>query len=719
MSGDFVRPEDIDSIQARLWSAADDLRANSGLASNEYFMPVMGILFLRHAHHRYLAVKPEIEATLPSRGGKQRALTKEDFSSAAAIFLQPHAQYDNLVALPDSTDRAKAIIEAMESIESDYEGLKGVLPKAEFNELGNDVIGSLLRKLNPSELKDAEGDVFGRIYEYFLTNFAGDKAHDGGEFFTPISLVSLIANVIEVDSGIILDPACGSGGMFVQSARLVEQTGASPSEKLTFIGMEKNATTIRLAKMNLAVHGLEGDIQQANTYYEDPHKLVGKADGLMANPPFNVDEIDASKIKTDKRLAFGLPGVSKGTKLNPEKKGKVTEQGGNYVWISYFHSYLKSGKGRGGFVMPSSASGAGGTEATIRKKLIETGDVVAIVTIRSGFFYTRTVPCELWFIDRGKSKDKRDKVLMIDARDINRKVTRTVYDFSPEQERNLLSIVWLYRGQTERFLELLADYCQRCINEALSLTVEFDSGNTPFSTMATVVEDCMALVKPFIDSLQDDSKLSEDFANLLTLHDEIKAMYVDFKHLSENLAKDFAENDLSNETLSEAVTDLSELANLAENLVSRQRSNNRELSIIVNSCRKSHDAKNSDLWSDSKISNTLAAANDAFESIRYTLNGEWSGVHYFWRMANWLTSNFPEAELHDVGGLVKLVEKSEIEANKWKLTPGYYVGVSPIEDEGLDFQLAMREIHTELADLNKQAEELASTIQSNFEELGT
>ena len=229
----------------------------------------------------------------------------------------------------------------------------------------------------------------------------------------------------------------------------------------------------------------------------------------------------------------------------------------------------------------------------------------------------------------------------------------------------------------------------------------------------------MALVKPFIDSLHDDSKLSEDFANLLTLHDEIKPMYVDFKHLSENLAKDFAENDLSNETLSEAVTDLSELANLAENLVSRQRSNNRELSIIVNSCKKSHDAKNSDLWSDSKISKTLAAANDAFESIRYTLNGEWSGVHYFWRMANWLTSNFPEAELHDVDGLVKLVEKSEIEANKWKLTPAYYVGVSPIEDDGLDFQMAMREIHTELADLNKQAEELASTIQSNFEELGT
>ena len=279
----------------------------------------------------------------------------------------------------------------MESIEADYESLRGALPKSEYQELDNTVLGQLLRTLNPEELKHVSGDVFGRIYEYFLTQFADEKAHDGGEFFTPVSLVSLIANIIEPTSGKVLDPACGSGGMFVQSARVVERRHENPTEKLTFYGLEKNATTIRLAKMNLAVHGLEGNIQQAITYYDDPHELRHKADYVMANPPFNVDEIDADRVGNDPRLPFGLPGVN--------KKGKVSN--GNYVWISYFYSYLKE-QGRAGFVMSSQASSAGRDEARVRQKLVETGDMDIMVAIRSNFFYTRTVPCELWFIDRDK-----------------------------------------------------------------------------------------------------------------------------------------------------------------------------------------------------------------------------------------------------------------------------------------------------------------------------
>jgi type I restriction enzyme M protein len=320
-------------------------------------------------------VKEQIEPNLPSRGGKTRALTKEDFSQRSAIFLRPEAQFDHLVALPDSVDRARAIIEAMESIEADYENLRGTLPKGEYQELDNQVLGQLLRTLNPEELNRVKGDVFGRIYEYFLTQFADQGAHDGGEFFTPISIVSLIAHVLDPVKGTVLDPACGSGGMFVQSARIVEEHGDSPTERLTFRGLEKNATTIRLAKMNLAVHGLEGDIQKAITYYEDPHELVGKADYVMANPPFNVDEIDADKVKSDPRLPFGLPGVN--------KKDKVSN--GNYVWISYFYSYL-SDKGRAGFVMSSQASSAGGGEAKVRQKLVETGDVDLMIAIRSNFF---------------------------------------------------------------------------------------------------------------------------------------------------------------------------------------------------------------------------------------------------------------------------------------------------------------------------------------------
>jgi len=446
--------EHIEAIEKRLWNAADTLRANSNYASNEYFLPVMGLIFLRHAYSRFLAVKDAIEANLPTRGGKTRALSKEDFSQKSAIFLQPKAQFDTLVALTDSDDRAKAVIEAMESIEGDYENLRGVLPKSEYQELDNSVLGQLLRTLNPDELKRVSGDVFGRIYEYFLTQFADQKAHDGGEFFTPVSLVSLIANVLEPEGGTVLDPACGSGGMFVQSARFVERHDENPIDKLTFYGLEKNATTIRLAKMNLAVHGLEGDIQRAITYYEDPHELLGKADFVMANPPFNVDEIDADKVKKDPRLPFGLPGAN--------KKGKVSS--GNYVWISYFYSYLND-HGRAGFVMSSQASSAGRDEAKVRQKLVETGDVDVMIAIRSNFFYTRTVPCELWFLNRNKPEEHRDKVLMIDARNIYRKVTRKIYDFSPEQEQNLLAIVWLYRGHTEKYLDLVASTCRRMHDE--------------------------------------------------------------------------------------------------------------------------------------------------------------------------------------------------------------------------------------------------------------
>ncbi|MDD2999238.1 MAG: class I SAM-dependent DNA methyltransferase, partial [Candidatus Riflebacteria bacterium] len=282
--------ENIEAIEKRLWSAADTLRSNSSYASNEYFLPVMGLIFLRHAYSRFLKVKDEIQLSLPSRGGRTRALTKEDFSQKGAIFLQEKAQFDNLVALSDADDRAEAVIQAMESIEHDYSNLKDQLPKSEYRELDNEVLGQLLRTLNPEELKHASGDIFGRIYEYFLTGFADLKAHDGGEFFTPISLVQLIANVIEPDHGKVLDPACGSGGMFVQSAHFVERMKKNPGKTLTFYGMEKNPTTIRLAKMNLAVHGLEGNIQKAITYYEDPHEgLWGNADYVMANPPFNVD----------------------------------------------------------------------------------------------------------------------------------------------------------------------------------------------------------------------------------------------------------------------------------------------------------------------------------------------------------------------------------------------------------------------------------------------
>lgn len=711
--------EHIEAIEKRLWTAADTLRANSAYASNEYFLPVMGLVFLRHAYSRYLLVKSEVEANLPKRGGKTRALTKEDFSQKSAIFLQPTAQFDYLVGLPDSEDRAKAIIEAMESIEADYKNLGGVLPKNEYQELDNDVIGQLLRTLNPDELKKVSGDVFGRIYEYFLTQFADQKAHDGGEFFTPISLVSLIAHVLDPERGTVLDPACGSGGMFVQSARTVEEHGQNPTERLTFRGLEKNATTIRLAKMNLAVHGLEGDIQKAITYYEDPHELIGKADYVMANPPFNVDEIDADKVKTDPRLPFGLPGVSKGTgpKGNKAKSRKGKVANGNYVWISYFYSYLNE-SGRAGFVMSSQASSAGRDEAKVRQKLIETGDVDIMIAIRSNFFYTRTVPCELWFLNRDKPKNHRDKVLMIDARNIYRKVTRKIYDFSPEQEQNILAIVALYRGQIQKYLSLVSAYCERVLTEAANCfrTSDENGGKlTPLPDFESSVGSILEKIQTFIKTLNKRDAHAGVWAELHTAT-EVFDLDVDaFKQEISQQQKIWKKQRTSNGALKKAVDRLAKLAESSRNLVKQTDLLFKLGSRLIETCENECNAHESDMWSKKDITRALKAADKA----RTRSVEQLKLVRYFWRQACWLTERFPEAKLSDVEGLTKLVDHSEIEANDWSLTPGRYVGVAPeLEDKDFDFEEAIREIHVELEDLNTEAVELATTIQKNFVELG-
>jgi len=699
--------EHIEAIEKRLWSAADTLRANSNYASNEYFLPVMGLVFLRHAYSRFLGVKDVIEAGLPTRGGKTRPLTKEDFSQKSAIFLQPKALFDTLVALPDSADRAKAIIDAMESIEADYENLRGVLPKSEYQELDNAVLGQLLRTLNPEELKHVSGDVFGRIYEYFLTQFADQKAHDGGEFFTPVSLVSLIANVIEPTSGTVLDPACGSGGMFVQSARVVERRHENPIEKLTFYGLEKNATTIRLAKMNLAVHGLEGDIQKAITYYEDPHELLRKADFVMANPPFNVDEIDADKVKSDPRLPFGLPGVN--------KKGKVSN--GNYVWISYFYSYLNE-QGRAGFVMSSQASSAGRDEAKVRQKLVETGDMDVMVAIRSNFFYTRTVPCELWFFNRAKPEPHRDKVLMIDARNIYRKVTRKIYDFSPEQEQNLLAIVWLYRGETGRYLDLVSGYCQRMLAEgAACFTMKDDNGETvePLPDFIGALVTLRSSVEPFLKTLAKDAAHIEP---LKELDDAIPLFNADAEAFQKNVCEQQAawgQQKTTNGELKKAVDRLATLAETSRDLVKQTDLLYKLACRLIESCENDCEARDNDAWANRDITRARKTADE----VRALAVEQLKQVRYFWKQGHWLTERFPEAMLCDVEGLVKLVDRAEIEANDWSLTPGRYVGVAPEEeDEDFDFEEALRNIHVELEDLNAEAVQLAATIKKNFEVLG-
>jgi type I restriction enzyme M protein len=694
--------ENIEAIEKRLWNAADTLRANSNYASNEYFLPVMGLIFLRHAYSRFLLVKGSIEAGLPKRDGITRELTKEDFSQKSSIFLRPIAQFDYLVALKDGDDRAKALIDAMESIEADYETLRGVLPKSEYQELDNTVLGQLLRTLNPEELKRTSGDIFGRIYEYFLTQFADQKAHDGGEFFTPVSLVSLIANVLEPEGGIVLDPACGSGGMFVQSAHFVERKNANPAERLTFYGLEKNATTIRLAKMNLAVHGLEGDIQKAITYYEDPHELVGKADFVMANPPFNVDEVDADKVKNDPRLPFALPGTN--------KNGKVSN--GNYLWISYFYSYLNE-KGRAGFVMSSQASSAGRDEAKVRQKLIETGAVEAMIAIRSNFFYTRTVPCELWFLNRDKPEQHKNKVLMIDARNVYRKVTRKIYDFSPEQLQNLLSIFWLYRSEEGRFLDLVAGYLTRTLAEARAC-FKADDGQ-PLPDYVKSLDILYNLLKPFLDSAPSVDSVTFVLKEFTETLGTFKRDVESFRSAAEKATADWEKQTAPNAAAEVKETEqLASLTETSRDLIKDADLLHKLASRLIDLCETDMNARENDLWQNREIAKARKTADESRQVAAEALKQ----VRHFHRQAIWLTERFPEGKLRDVPGLVKLVDVSEMD-DEYSLTPGRYVGVAPEEvDEDFDFEATLHDIHVELQGLNAEAAELAEKIAKNFEELG-
>jgi type I restriction enzyme M protein len=697
--------ERIEAIEARLWRAADLLRAGSELASNEYFMPVMGLIFLRHAYSRFLAVKPVIEKSLPSRHGVTRSLTKEDFSQKGSIFLRPEAQFDYFITKANDPKLPEIVVHAMETIEDDYTGLKGVLPKQEYQSIPADLLGDLIRTLNPEELKTATGDVFGRIYEYFLTKFADLKAHDGGEFFTPISLVQFIANVLEPAKGTVLDPACGSGGMFVQSARIVEQHHQNPSERLTFRGYEKNKTTVNLAKMNLAVHGLEGDIQQNITYYDDPLNLLHKCDYVMANPPFNVDEVDAGRIANDPRLPFGLPGVTtaKGKK-NGDEKGKGRVQNGNYLWIQYFYSYL-SDTGRAGFVMSSQSSSAGRDEAKVRQSLVKSGHVDIMVAIRSNFFYTRTVPCELWFLNKAKPAEHRDKVLMLDARGVYRKVTRKIYDFSPEQLQNLLSIVWLYRGQPERFRALVASYLNRTRTEA----IEVPTLVAAFEKTSAALE---KLTQPFLKTMAHDAghaaPLEEFRAAAGDFRTDAKALLVALKALPAAEASDEAKQlRKKTESASPTAEKTRELSKQADHLFKLAER-------LLEVCEKSLDAKASDDWKNKDVNR----ARKELDEARHALVEELLLVRYFHRQAVWLTERFPEGKLVDVLGLVKLVDKAKIEKEDWSLTPGRYVGVAPEEvDEDFDFEETMRDLHLELEGLNEEAAELARTIAKNFEVL--
>ena len=601
----------IRKLETELWESADLLRAGSKLTSNQYCMPVLGLIFLRYAYSRFKLVEAEILKDRPVRNGQVLPVEKSDFASRSALFLPKEAQYAYLVDLPENiaaaglTNRSGQVMNslgevvnnAMELVEEQSEHLAGVLPK-DYTIFSDGLLAELLRIFNNSALDDVGGDVIGRIYEYFLNKFAKNIAQDDGVFFTPKSLVKMIVNILEPKEGILLDPACGSGGMFVQTGYFVERAGMLANNTMTFYGQEKVEYNAQLCLMNLAVHGLSGVIKsgdEANTFYHDAHNLAGCCDYVMANPPFNVDKVKVESAQSAGRLPFGMPAVNKNKEVS----------NANYLWISYFYAYLNE-HGRAGFVMASSATDSQSKDKDIREKLVRTGHVDVMISVGNNFFYTKSLPCSLWFFDKGKQEGLRDKVLFIDARNYYTVVDRTLNEWSEWQLKNLNAIVWLYRGEADKYLALVDEYAEALANR--------------------------------------------DFPAVLAQLEEKKV------RLNAEAKEEIAQAARKEKKMLEAA--------YAESM--------------------------------SELEELIQTAKEAL----------------------WLTEKFVDGEYADIPGLCKAATLEEIEQKGFSLSPGAYVGVASVEDDGVDFQERMTEIHKELLKLQAESDRLMETISKNWKEMG-
>lgn len=611
----------IRKLEADLWESADLLRAGSKLTSSQYCMPVLALLFLRYAYSRFKMVEAELLKNRPSRGGRVMPVEPSDFAAKSALYLPREAQFDYLVNLPDNQPLGEAVNHAMTLVEGQSEQLTGILPKS-YTMFSDELLRELLRIFNNKTLDEIGGDVIGRIYEYFLSKFAKAVASDDGVFFTPKSLVKMLVNVLEPKQGIMLDPACGSGGMFVQTGDFVNAGGMNANTQMTFYGQEKVEYNAQLCLMNMAVHGLNGRIvsgDEANSFYHDAHNLAGKCNYVMANPPFNVDKVKSESAAAAGRLPFGLPGVNAKTK----EIGNA-----NYLWISYFYAYLND-HGRAGFVMASSATDSANKDRDIREKLVLTGDVDVMVSVGNNFFYTLSLPCSLWFFDKAKRLENKNRVLFIDARNYYTVVDRTLNEWSEWQLKNLQAIVHLYRGEQNKYKSLINEYWN-----ALSEHAE----------------------KHDSYSWQDRDMTFEKALGVLNSEEEMYKKYIKDQQDALKKAKGKKDKD--------------------------------ELKAII-------------------------AANEA--ELAYTLE-----TKDMVNEAIWLTSKFGlDGEYQDVLGLCKIATTDEISEKNYSLTPGAYVGVAEVEDDGVDFNERMSEIHAELATLNAKANVLMSEIMKEWETLNT
>lgn len=700
-----MNTEQLKQLEDDLWAAADNLRANSDLKASEYGTPVLGLIFLKFADINYRRHETAILNEYQKLKGSRREKPLHEISVAKCGFYLPdHARYSYLLNLPESQDIAKAIEKAMEAIEEYKPELQGSLPKDEYYRLTRTedtkhLPFDLLRQFDNIP-DDATGDVFGQIYEYFLGKFALSEGQGGGEFFTPRSVVRLMVEIIEPHGGTVFDPACGSGGMFVQSAQFIEkhreEAEALGEDTSVFVsGQEKSSETVKLARMNLAVNGLRGEIMQGISYYDDHFGSLGKFDYVLANPPFNVNEVSLSGVEKDPRFnTYGIP--RKKTKAKKSEQGKETVPNANYLWINLFATSLKdpdkiSPGGRAALVMANSASDARHSEADIRQTLIENGLIYGMLTLPSNMFYTVTLPATLWFFDKSQqnipAQDKR--ILFIDARNIFTQIDRAHREFSEEQIQNIAIISRLHKGRREEFLALIDGY--------------FEQGMARLTENRQMVE---PVSEKILDVLDDKAgkeavaALVETWGNLAPL-EKAWASY-NKKHNGKTSI------DKKNKALQT-------LRITFDPFFTSQHDNLKQIDKAVRSFEKA-------LAEKAKQAGKRQSADRATKQLKTALeelHSEVKNAESYFGYIHWLQERFPEAKYENVTGLCKLADLEEIKEQDYSLNPGRYVGVV-IEEDGKteeEFIGELIDMNNQLFNLDEKSKNLNELIRLNVQSL--
>jgi type I restriction enzyme M protein len=688
-----MTPEALKKLEDDLWRSADTLRANSDLKASEYSTPVLGLIFLKFADNKYRQHEAAILEEYAKLKGTRREKSISDIAiEKCGFYLPDHARYDYLLKLPEEKDIPKAIKEAMKAIEEYKPELAGVLPQDEFNQFNrsaqNKAIPKQLLKNFADIPADASGDMFGQIYEYFLGNFAMAEGQGGGEFFTPRSVVRLMVEIIEPHKGKVYDPACGSGGMFVQSAHFIEQHRKEMKKgeegDIYVCGQEKTLATVKLAKMNLAVNGLRGEIKQANTYAEDPFNAFGQFDYVMANPPFNVDDVPLATVEKDPRFnTYGIPRNK--SKVKKADEGKETVPNGNYLWINLFATSLKD-HGRAALVMANSASDARHSEVDIRRTLIENNLIYGMLTLPSNMFYTVTLPATLWFFDKNKEDER---ILFIDARNIFTQIDRAHREFSEEQVQNIALISHLRKGKREKFVRLIDHY--------------FAQG---MERLAENKEQVAPVSEQLLEVLADKAG-KQAVADLVKQWSGLKALQTKYDAYREKHAgeENIGRKNSAQHKLREAFDPF--FATLHEGL--------KQLDKVV----RHHEKAQAEKAKQEGKRGTQDRKTKALKTSLEALHSEVKNAECFFKHIHWLQERFSKAEYEDVTGLCKLATVAEIEEQDWSLNPGRYVGVV-IEEDGKteeEFVSDLLAMNDEIARLNDEARDLQEVIAGNIKEI--